>query len=546
MTRYTSASVMLLAVVILAVPAGAAPRSAVAATARTVESCTRLTSFKLDGVEIGSASVVAANATLTDARRPDMTGEPHGAPVSGLPTFCRVIGTLHSEPQTGAEFEVWLPLQNWNGRFFGANNGGFAGSLRYDDLAAAVLNGGVGASSDTGHKSSDRAWAQGRPDRVKDYGWRATHLTAVAGKAIAAAFYERKVARSYFVGCSNGGRQALLEAGRFPEDYDGIVAGAPVVSWTETAMNSLNVFRAQQGAGAAIRKEQAALLQGEVLNQCDAIDGVKDGLVQNPLKCQFDYSKIACGVADSPQCFAPQQIAALKEIQSGPHDAGGRRVAYGFTLSGGEIGIGNVGWDTALFSPRSSLIGGMQVLTSQPFGNDQTFDFNTDPARVKAALAAELDPQPDLRRFYGRGGKLIVWHGWADAILQPEATLAFYQESARQSGRRAQGSARLFMIPGVDHCAGGSGADSFGQIGAAPPGASPDSNVAAAIVDWVEKGRAPESLVGRHGALTPPGSPGTPGSQQFERLHCAYPSEPVLNAGADRDQAASYTCRVVR
>jgi feruloyl esterase len=162
---------------------------------------------------------------------------------------------------------------------------------------------------------------------------------------------------------------------------------------------------------------------------------------------------------------------------------------------------------------------------------------------VKAALAADLDPQPDLRRFFDRGGKLIVWHGWADAILQPEATLAFYQESLQKSGRRARASSRLFMIPGVDHCSGGTGADSFGQIGAAPPSALPESNVAAAVVAWVENGRAPEALVGRHGALAPPGAPSTPSSQQFERLHCAYPNEPVLRAGADVNQAASYTCQ---
>jgi feruloyl esterase len=513
------------------------------APAPTEQSCIQLTARRFEGVDIKSAAVVPANTSLQDARRPDMTGEPHGVPVNGLPAICRVIGELHSESQTSAHFEVWMPMQGWNGRFFGANNGGFAGSLRYDDLAAAVLNGGAGTSSDAGHSSSDRAWAQGRPDRVRDYGWQATHFTAVKAKEIVAAFYGRGPEHAYFVGCSNGGRQGLLEAGRFPEDYDGVVAGAPVASWTETAMSGLNVYRAQQAPGATIRKEQAAFLQSEFLRQCDAIDGQMDGLVFNPLKCHFDYSKLTCGVSTSLQCFTPPQIAALKQIQAGPHDEAGRRVAYGYTLSGAEIGVGNVGWDSALFSPRGSMFGALQSLTNQSFGSQDTFDFNTDTARLKAALAADLDPQPDLRRFFDRGGKLIIWHGWADAVLQPEATLAFYQEALRKSGSRAKSSSRLFMIPGVDHCSGGPGADSFGQIGAAPAGASPERNVAAALVTWVENGRAPETLVGRHGALPPPGTPATNASQQFERLHCAYPYEPILRSGGDINTAADYTCK---
>ena len=517
----------------------------VPAPALTDEACTRLTSLKLDQVEIQSATIQPANTLVEGARRPDMTGEPHGAPVSGLPAFCRVVGSIHPEPGSDIRFEVWMPTQGWNGRFFGANNGGFAGSIRYDDLAAAVTNGAVGASTNGGHNSSDRTWAKGHPERVRDYGWRSLHVTTVTAKDLIDRYYGHHPEHSYFVGCSNGGRQALIEAGRFPEDYDGIVAGAPVDSWTETAMSTLNVFRAQQPAGAAIRPEQAHLLQSEVLKQCDGLDGQVDGLVVNPLKCHFDDSKLACGVSDSPQCFTAPQIAALRQIQAGPHDASGRRVAFGYTLSGAELGVSNVGWDTALFSPRGALISGLQDLSSTPFGNADSFDFNTDPARLKAALANDLDPQPDLHRFFDRGGKLIIWHGWADAILMPEATLAFYQEVLKKSGHRASDSTRLFMIPGIDHCAGGPGADAFGQVGAAPPGATPDRNVAAAIVSWVENGRTPTSLIGRHG-LADTAAGKAPSGPPMERLHCAYPTEPVLRSGADINSASSYTCKSVK
>jgi hypothetical protein len=511
----------------------------------TDATCTDLASLKLDQVEIQSAVVQPANAVVEGARRPDMTGEPHGVPVSGLPAFCRVTGAIHPEAGSNIRFEVWMPMQHWNGRYFGANNGGFAGSLRYDDLAAAVLNGGAGASTDSGHSSADRTWARGRPERVRDYGWRSTHLTAVTAKDIIDRFYRRRPDHSYFVGCSNGGRQALIEAGRFPEDYDGIVAGAPVDSWTETAMNSLNVYRAQKPPGAAIRPEQAQLLQSEVIRQCDALDGQVDGLVVNPLKCNFDHSKLACGSNTSPLCFTPPQITALRQIQAGPHDSAGHRVAYGFVLGGAEVGQGNVGWDGSILSSRGSMISALQDLTATPLASADAFDFDTDPARLKAALAADLDPQPDLRRFFDRGGKLIMWHGWGDSILQPEATVAFYQAVLQRSGRRASGSLRLFMIPGIQHCSGGPGADAFGGIGAAPPDATPERNIAAAVTSWVEDGRTPESIIGRHGQAeiaagkTPSGAP-------MERLHCAYPTEPALRPGADPNSGSSYACKRVR
>jgi len=506
------------------------------------DACARLAGTHLEQVEIESAKVQPADAEVEGAHRPDMTGEPHGAAVSGLQAFCRVIGSIHPTSDSNIRFEVWMPVNGWNGRFFGANNGGFAGSIRYDDLAAAVKNGAAGASTDGGHSSSDRAWSRGHFERVRDYGWRSLHLTTVVAKALVDKYYGRQVEHSYFVGCSNGGRQALTEANRFPEDYDGVVAGAPVTSWTATAMNSLNVLRAQQPPGAAIRPEQAHLIQSEFLKQCDALDGQIDGIVNDPRKCKFDYSKLACGTNDPSLCFTPPQITALKQINAGPHDAAGHRVAWGFPLSGSEVGLGNVGWDTALLSPRGSMINGMlQDLPAAPLGTADNFDFNTDPARLKAALGDEIDTKPDLRRFFDRGGKLILWHGWADVVLQPEGTVEYYNEALRNSGVKAKNAMRLFMIPAISHCSGGTGADAFGQVGAAPPDATPDRSVAAAIVAWVENNRTPEALIGRHG-MSEISAGKTPVGPPMERLHCAYPAEPVLKPGADVNSASSYTC----
>jgi hypothetical protein len=510
------------------------------------EQCTRLMGLRSEQVNIESAAVTLAGAEVPGARLPDMMSEPRGAPVKGLQAFCRVSGSLHPEKGSNTRFEVWLPTQNWNGRLFAANNGGLAGAMRYDDLAAAVANGAVGAGTDGGHNSSVRNWSKDHPELVRDYGWRANHVVTVLAKNFSRSFYGQAPRKSYFVGCSNGGRMGLIAASRFPSDFDGIVAGAPVPSWTDSAMNGLHIARVQKAPGAIIRPAQARLLQREVLNQCDALDGVRDGLVVDPRQCRFDYSRLACGTADAALCFSAPQLTALRQITAGPQDSSGRRVAWPFILSGGEVGLDNVGWDTTILSSRGSVAGTfLQDFPAQPIATEDSFDFDRHPARFRSEVGSDLDASPNLRKFFGRGGKLIMWHGWSDSILSPLAALNYYQEAARFSGPRGTSSARMFMIPGMQHCTGGPGADSFGQIGAPSPASSPANNVAAAMVEWVERGRVPETLVGRHGnamiskGQIPPGKP-------MERLHCAYPKVPVLAPGADRDRAESYTCRTRR
>jgi feruloyl esterase len=520
------------------------PADAQSAAPAGAEACGSLAALKLDQALIDSAQFQAAKAEVSGARRPGMTGEPDGAPVADLPAFCRVTGSLHPEPGSDIRFEVWLPLEGWNGRLFGANNGGFAGSLRFDDLAAAVVNGAIGVSTDGGHKSSDRTWSVGRPERVRDYGWRATHVSTVLAKQIGEKFYGRQPDKSYFVGCSNGGRQALMAASRFPEDFDGVVAGAPAATWTGAGLAMLNAARAQAAPGAAIRRDQAALLQGEVRRQCDGLDGKMDGIIDDPRLCKLDYSKLECGVSSSAQCFSPPQIAALRQIHAGYRNKAGTLVAFGFPPSGGEVGDRNAGWDTSIMSARGDMTTSLLTqFTPQPIATPETFSFETDIEKYEAALGGDLDARPDLSRFFARGGKLIMWHGWADPILTPQISLDFHQKILARSGPRAKTSMRFFMVPGQQHCAGGPGADSFGQIGAAPPGAKPEDNVAAALVDWVELRRTPETLIGRHAVLRPAGSSGL-ALPHFERLFCAYPAVPVLRAGADRDKAASYTCRM--
>jgi Tannase and feruloyl esterase len=528
------------------------PASATKASSSANDRCAAIGQSKLEQTIIESAATQPRDVAVPGANLPGMTGIPGAGPaISGLPPFCRVIGRIQPEAGSDILFEVWMPTENWNGRFTGSGSGGLAGSISFNDLASAVRAGQVGAGTDTGHRGNPResAWAKGHPERVRDYGWRAIHLTAVIAKKLATEFYGHGPEHSYYVGCSNGGRSALMQASRFPEDYDGIVAGAPITSFIGWAMSTINVIQAQLPPDAAIRPAQAKLLQQEVVRQCDGKDNQMDGLIADPMQCKIDTSRLACGVADSATCFSPPQLTALQKIYDGPHDAKGRQVALGYPPAGAEVGIPVpfFGWDGVIFTDEKNSLdraampdGLLKDFATKPFADTRTFDFNKDPAALKAAVGADLDVQPNLARYFDRGGKLIIWHGWADAAIPPQGTLSFYKDALRSSGTHAKDSMRLFMVPGVQHCAGGTGAGAFGQIGAPPPGDTPERNIAAAMQAWVETGRTPESLIGRRGMDAM--APAAPNAAEKQRLLCAYPSEAMLQPGADPDKASSYTC----
>lgn len=524
---------------------GYCPTNAVAAPAGdgATGDCSGLAHLSLDGVAIVSARAVAADTALA------------GVGVRHLPAFCRVAGRIHAEPGSNIGFEVWLPATGWDGRLHGIGIGGFAGSISVPTLAMTVKAGQVGVATDTGHEGSMQtsAWAKGHPERVRDYGWRAIHLSTVAARQLVHAFYGRNPDHAYFVGCSGGGRQGLMEAARFPEDYDGIVSGAPAASFTELVLAMVNAIQAQLPPGAAILPAQARLLQAEVIRQCDGIDGQVDGLIADPRKCRFDAARLACGPSAPPLCFSPAQIAALRRIHAGPHDAAGRPLAGGYLPSGSEPGdpAAFFGWDGYLLArpgdhaQDQALAGGvLQDIVQHPFATTASFDFDRDTPRLRAEMARDIDAPADLRAFFARGGKLVLWHGWADAAIPPEATLRYRAAMLHKSGPAAAQSLRLFMVPGVQHCLGGTGPDDFGQESTPQHGATRDGNLVQALQDWVEgSAPAPEAIVGRRGiagimALT--GGPGPTDTR--ERLICAWPKKPVLRSGANPDQASSYTC----
>lgn len=528
----------------------AATQAAPAASASESQ-CGKLAGAGLKNVEIVSANLVAQGDPVPGSFQPTANNANGGRAIAGLPAFCRVVGRIRPEPGSDIGFEVWMPRDGWNGRLTGVGNGGYAGSIFYFMLAGAVRAGQAAVSTDTGHRGDvgDASWAPGHPERIRDYGWRAIHLSALAAKALVARYYGRPADHAYFNGYSNGGRQALVEASRFPDDYDGVLAGAPAADWTNTRMAQLWVLQAQLAPGARIRPVQAKLLQAEVLRQCDRLDGQYDGLIADPRRCKLDVARLGCGVSASPDCFSPAQLAALRRIYAGRKDARGRWVAEPFLPAGSEVADPLFGWDRTIFvlgdTPDAAWAQRpMTSLDGRAIATDGAFDFDRDPARFKAAHAdAGLDPSPDLRRFFARGGKLILWHGWADADIPPQVTLDYRDEVLRVTGSPAKASMRLFMVPGLQHGVGGKGPDLFGQLLPPSKDALPESDIAAALQAWVESGRVPESLVGkRHSAgAVEAGAP--PAHAPRERLICAYPNRAVLTPGADPDRGASYTCQ---
>ena len=467
-----------------------------------------------------------------------------------LPVFCRVQGVLHPTPDSHIAFEVWLPAESWNGRFQGVGNGGFAGSIGYSSLAAAVQGGYAAASTDTGHSpgGTDASWAKGHPETVVDFGWRAVHLTAVAGKTLAEAFYGAPPRHSYFTSCSNGGRQGLMEAQRFPDDYDGVIAGAPAYNWTGLFTDFVWNAQALSRPGAMIPAVKTSAIAAAVLADCDKLDGVKDGLLSDPRRCRFDAEKLRCSDKETDACLTGPQLAALRAIYQGPHTSKGERIYFGF-LPGGETAPGSPGWDLWIFgaAPGASVQNAfgsnfVKYIVGAPDGwAPADFDFDRDFAPLKAKTAEAFDAtDPDLSRFAARGGKLILFHGWSDAAIPAQGTIAYRDQVVRRMGAgKTDAFLRLFMVPGMHHCGGGVGPSDLDQGGVPSPGRDPSNSLAAALDAWVEQGRAPEQVIARQ----PPAPGALEGQPVRTGLICAYPRRSTLRQGADPARAESYSCR---
>jgi feruloyl esterase len=507
-------------------------------------SCDGLSSLKLPDTTISSAQTVAAGTF-----KPPMVEQEELIPgiFKRLPAFCRVVAEIKPAKDSDIKMEVWMPLTGFNGNFRGQGNGGFAGSINYAGLGAALSQGYATASTDTGHSGTpiDAAWAHGHPDKIVDFGYRAVHEMTLKAKAIIQAFYGQSPHHSFFAACSNGGRQGLMEAQRFPADYDGIIAGAPANYWTRVFGTFIwDIQALQANPESYIPAKKVPAIDAAVLAACDAGDGLKDGVLNDPAACHFDPATIACKGADSDSCLTPKEIAALKKVYSGPHDANGKQIFPGF-MPGGESGGG--GWPLWITgqTPGKDL---QTAFASGFFNNMITTSEPMDLKTVKVEAAVKLaDEQqartfnadnPDLNAFVKRGGKLIIYHGWSDAALPPQAAIQYFQDVQKTLGRKtADASVRLFMVPGMQHCLGGPGPSSFGQFGNAAV-SDPEHDIQLAVEQWVEKGKAPEKIIAAKSADGPNAS----GQVQMTRPLCPYPQIAKYKGTGDTNDAASFTC----
>ena len=470
-----------------------------------------------------SASEVAAGAFAPPSGS--------AAAFKGLPAFCRVQGVLKPSGDSNIEFEVWLPLSGWNGKYQGTGNGGFAGSIQYAALAAGVQNGYATSSTDTGHQGgvTDGEWALNHYEKIVDFGYRAVHETADASKAIVKAYYGGAAKRSYFAGCSHGGRQALMEAQRYPNDYDGIVAGAPANYLTHHVSGFVWNVAALDAAPIPVNKLKT--IESAAVEACDAGDGLKDGLIGDPAKCHFDPAKLLCTGADADTCLTQAQVDTLKKIYAGPKNSKGEQIFPGY-LPGGETGFGGwAAWITGMGTAKSlqsAFAKGFfaDMIFSDPNWDYHKFDFDRD-VKVADDKGARTFNATDanLKAFKDRGGKLILFHGWSDAAIAPVNTVNYY-ESVAAKNKDAAKFVQLYMVPGMQHCAGGPGPSEFGGLG--PNGGDPEHSLTKSLERWVEDGTAPEKVIAKGGTRTRP--------------LCPYPQVGKYKGTGSIDDAANFTC----
>jgi hypothetical protein len=457
---------------------------------------------------------------------------------AGVPAFCKVSGLLNPE----IAFEVSLP-DKWNGRFYMIGNGGHAGEalndpMRVSQIQAALQVGFAVAQTNTGHdsrKEPGASFVMSNPQKAIDYAYRAVHLTATTAKDITRDYYAKPISRAYWNSCSNGGRQGLIEAQRFPNDFDGIVANAPWLDQTGFTIGGL--WNQKALSEAPVTAAKMALVAEKVMAKCDAVDGLKDGLIDDPRKCNFDPARDvpACSAgSDGPDCLTSAQAAAIAKVYGGPV-SNGKPFFPGYMLGSEAVaslfggGTGS-GWMNVIVSAQPNgkpadfglaedTMRYLVLKPPQPDWDYKTFDFNRDIHLLDDWGKLADAKNPDLSKFKSRGGKLLMTYGWADSILQPMAGVNYYQKALAENGPNTTDFFRLFMIPGMSHCSGGIGPDRHDPM--------------TAIIDWVEKGQAPSSMLANR----------IVGDKIVRtRPLCPYPKVARYSGKGSIDEAANFTC----
>ena len=471
-------------------------------------SCEKLASLELPNAHIDRAETVGAGAFAPPAGR----AEPYRA----LPEFCRVAATLTPSSDSDIKAEFWLPVAGWNRKLQVVGNGGWAGTISYGALAEAVRAGYAGASTDTGHSTAGGAFVLGHPEKLVDFSWRSEHETTVKAKMIVEAFYGAAPRRSYWNGCSTGGRQALKEAQMFPDDFDGIIAGAP---GNRTAQPMWVAQKALKDPAARIPPAKFPVVHQAALAACDAADGLKDGLISDPESCRFDPGVLLCKNGDGPDCLTQPQVEAARAIYNAPRDPETGDPLFGALAPSSELGWAVMA-GTEPYAPTLDQL--KYVVFADPKWDWHTYDAVRDNNRYEQPEYLIMNAtDPDLGKFVQHGGKLLIYHGWADQNVSPYNTVQYFKAVRETLGpSKTDAGVRLFMAPGMGHCGGGEGPNTFDKVGP--------------LDRWVEQGMAPESIVATHSAA---------GKIDRSRPLCRYPQRAQYQGSGSIDDAASFTCK---
>jgi len=478
-------------------------------------SCDAVAALALKDTSITAAQLVPAGHFSA----PGQTAGRGGNPYADLSEFCRVAATLKPTSDSDIKVEVWLPAKGWNGKFQAVGNGGWAGVISYSAMADAVRAGYASASTDTGHVGGRGTFALDHPEKLLDFAWRSEHEMTVTAKAVIQAFYGSAPRLSYWNGCSTGGRQGLKEAQKFPNDYDAIIAGAPA---NRTAISLWIAAAVLKDPASYIPPGKYPIIHQAALAACDARDGLKDGLIDDPTKCDFDPKALLCKGADGPACLTAPQVDAAKKIYSPAINPRTGQQLFSSLVPGTELA-----WGVQAQGPEPSANIYDQyryVVFKDPKWDWKTFNFDSDVVRGDLPENLVMNAtDPNMKPFFSHGGKLLLYHGWSDTNVPTLNTIKYYKSVVDSMGgpANASNSVRLFLAPGMGHCNGGEGPNVFDKVGA--------------LEQWVEHGKAPEKLTASHS---------TDGKVDRTRPLCPYPQVARYKGTGSIDDAANFVCRV--
>ena len=454
------------------------------------------------------------------------------------PAHCRVVVVLKPSPDSLINMELWLPpADKWNRKFEAVGNGGWAGYIQglgaapgaTPAMVTALRAGYATAGNDTGHQEANGQFTLGHPEKVIDFAYRAMHEMTVQAKVLIEKHYDQPPTLSYYNGCSTGGRQGLMAAQRYPNDFDGIVAGAPandhIYLHAGDMARMIDIFKDPEGF---IPRAKQDMLAAAVMNSCDMLDGAKDKIITDPRMCKFDPAVLQCKSGDGADCLTSKQVTTAKRLYADAKNSKGQLIFPGYAY-GGESGYSVMRGVTALGpgpdigtnpAPGDLQLGTYRYLAHQDAKWDwHEFNIDSDPALAKRKGGIIDSVETDMSKFKAHGGKLILFHGWADPAIQPDHTVNYYNSVLDKMGKNGDNFMKLFMVPGMGHCSGGSGPNQVDWM--------------SALETWREKGESPLFIIGR----------GTLDGKPMSRPVCPHPQVATYNGSGDINSAASFSCK---